>query len=271
MAAVGTVGPRQDRLLVLKRRPAEAVAAQYAPAEGPRPTPSTSKPPSTRTTALYRPGRDGAPKPTWPDARSPSPTGCSKPAATAPGPPSGPSSPGKPAPCSTRCSEPNGTVPPAPVRQANGNNLSPGPTLRPALGCRASTCSAGELPRVRHNRGPCPQQRRRDRSLDRTERSKHSNGYHRSGYRCPPDIPGSRHADAHRPRKVRASRKSSSERTAQWRGMHCSAPVRRGLSYGQQINVRCRQPLIDQDIMRARTESLCLELKVHNADYAVCS
>jgi DNA-binding MarR family transcriptional regulator len=34
VAAVGRVGPRQDRLLVLKRRPAEAVAAQYAPAEG---------------------------------------------------------------------------------------------------------------------------------------------------------------------------------------------------------------------------------------------
>ena len=116
------------------------------PRRGPRPTPSTSKPPSTRTTALYRPGRDGAPKPTWPDARSPSPTGCSKPAATAPGRPSGPSSPGKPAPCSTRCFEPNGTVPPGPVRQANGNNLSPGPTLRPGDRCRASTCSAGGPP-----------------------------------------------------------------------------------------------------------------------------
>jgi hypothetical protein len=30
--------------------------------------------------------------------------------------------------------------------------------------------------------------------------------------------------------KVRASRKSSSERTTQWRGMRCSAPVRSGLS-----------------------------------------
>jgi hypothetical protein len=33
------------------------------------------------------------------------------------------------------------------------------------------------------------------------------------------------------------------------------------------INVRCWRPLIDQNIMRARTPSSCLELRVHNADY----
>ena len=108
------------------------------------------------------------------------------------------SSPSKPAPYSTRCSEPNGTVPLDPARQANGHNLSPGPTLRPVDHCRASACSSGDLPRVRHHRSPCPQQRSRDCSLDRAERSKHSNGYRHSGDPCLPDIPGPRHADAHR-------------------------------------------------------------------------
>ena len=100
-------------------------------------TPSTSKPHSTATTAPARPGLDGAPKPTWPGARSPSLTGCSKPAPTAPGQPNGPNLRSKPAPYSTRCFEPNGTVPPDHVRQANGNNRSPGPTLRPNDRCRA--------------------------------------------------------------------------------------------------------------------------------------
>ena len=125
---------------------------------------------------------------------------------------------------------------------------------------------------MRHHRSPCPQQRRRDSSVDRIERSKHSNGYHPFRKPCPPDIPRSRHADVHPPAKVRASRKSSSERTAQWRGMRCSVPVRRGLSIYRPAH-ECSLPAAANrpGIMRARPQSSCLELRTHNAEYGVMS
>ena len=201
VAAVGTVGPRQDRLLVLKRRPAEAVAAQYAPAEGQGPRP--------RHRSRPRPGRrryialDGMEPPNRP---GPTPDRHRRPGAPSQQRPPRAHRVGRARPASRRRVRPGASSRTGPCRQA--------PYARPmattsALGrpCGRATAAGrqpvaqGDLPRVRHHRGPCPQQRRRDRSLDRTERSKHSNGYHRSGYRCLPDIPGSRHADAHRPRR----------------------------------------------------------------------
>jgi hypothetical protein len=99
------------------------------------------------------------------------------------------------------------------------------------------------------------------------ERSEHSHGYHPLPATVPPGH--SALAPCGRPptAKVKASRKSSSERTAQWRG----GVIRRLFGVGcpyidPHINVRCWPPLIDQDIMLARTRQSWLELRVH-AEY----
>ena len=65
----------------------------------------------------------------------------------------------------------------------------------------ARAAAADDRPVVAVATSPCPQHRRRDSSVDRIERSKHSNGYHPFRLPCPPDIPRSRHAAAHRPRR----------------------------------------------------------------------